>query len=76
MTIYENALPQLRPGDTTEIIEHGHVFHVTATKHAAFHSGRRLYMVECLNCKETISYATTGPDSIIAGHLRALGIIK
>lgn len=69
MSIYDDAMPELQPGNTAEIVESGHVFHVTATRLDGFHTGRRRYMVECLTCKATIHEATTGPRERIGQHV-------
>ena len=68
--IYTSALPDLQPGNTAEVKRDGHVFHVTATRHTGWNTGRRRYMVECLTCKEVLHEATTGPDQRIESHLR------
>lgn len=70
MSIYDDAMPELGPGNTAEVVRDGHVMHITATRGTGFHSGRRRYMVECLTCRETIHEATTGPMSLVGFHLR------
>ena len=70
MTAYDDALPELKPGNTAEIVRDGHVMHVTATRHDGFHTGRRRYSVECLTCKLVVHPATTGPQHRIDQHLR------
>lgn len=70
MGTHDDAMPELAPGNSTEIVRDGHVMHVTATRHDAFHTGRRLYSVECLTCKILVHPTTTGPEEQIEYHLR------
>jgi hypothetical protein len=70
MSMYTDAMPELQPGNTAEIVEQGHTFHVTATRETGFHTGRRRYTVECVSCKVLVHPATTGPKHNIQYHLR------
>lgn len=70
MSIYDDALPDLKPGEYTEVIMDGHKFGISATHATAFHSGRCLYTVYCYTCTESLSDQTTGPMQVIGMHLR------
>lgn len=70
MSVYNDAMPDLEPGNTAEVIRDGHTLHVTATRHDGVHTGRRRYSVECLSCRILVHPATTGPQQNIDYHLR------
>jgi len=70
MDIYDDAMPDLRPGDSTEVVVDGHAMRITATDHTVLHSGRRRYVVECVTCGILVHPATTGPRSNVDYHLR------
>lgn len=70
MSLLEDALPGMRPGDSRSITEDGHTFRVTATGQTGCDTGRRRYRVECLTCQVEVHESTTGPMQQIGYHLR------
>lgn len=70
MGVYDDAMPELAPGNTAEVVRDGHTIHITATRATGFSTGRRRYTVECLTCRETVHEATTGPMQNVDSHLR------
>jgi hypothetical protein len=59
-SIYADALPQLKAGESTMREVNGLSFRVTATGQGALHSGRMTYQVVCLTCHVEVHEATTG----------------
>lgn len=70
MNNFEDAVPNLNPGETCDVTSRGHKFRITATTQTGFHSDRRRYRVECLSCELEVHKATTGPWQQIDFHLR------
>ncbi len=71
MSIYDDAFPEMKPGDERTIVEAGHTFRITATDRTGFHSGRRSYRVVCETCSmEEVHEATTGPMAHVELHIR------
>jgi hypothetical protein len=70
VSIYDDALPNLKPGEYTEVIREGHKFGIRALDETALQTGRRLYAVRCYRCSENVTDRTSGPLSVIAAHVR------
>lgn len=57
-------------GDALTVVERdGHTFHVTRTNFLGCSTGRFRYRVRCVTCNNLLHHATTGPDSLMGGHL-------
>jgi DNA-binding transcriptional regulator YiaG len=72
-SIYKDAFPQLKAGESTTRKVGGVSFRVAATGHGAFHTGRMTYQVICLTCHVEVHAGTTGPDAQARMHVRGLG---
>lgn len=70
MGIYDDELPDLKPGDSQSREVDGHTFRVTATTKTGFNSGRRCYRVECASCDILVHPGSTSSETQIRYHLR------
>jgi hypothetical protein len=69
-SIFEDAMPELREGESRDFAIEDHHMRVTATNELGCDTGRRRYRVECLSCGEVVHAATTGPQWNMKHHLR------
>lgn len=70
MKIWEDAIPNMRPGDERTLTEDGHTFRIRATSELGCDTGRRRYRVECVTCSVLVHEATTGPQCMAEYHVR------
>ena len=70
MGVYEDELPDLKPGEMQSHQVDGHTFKITATSDTGFNSGRRCYRVECVSCEILVHPGSTSADAQIRYHLR------
>lgn len=57
------------PDELIEFELMGHRFKVAPTGDTGFDTGRELFWVECLTCKEVLHENTTGPRPRIRSHI-------
>ena len=69
-TIWSDAYPDLRVGDTRQEVRGDHLCVVKATKEIGCDTGRRRYRVVCRTCQVIVHPATTGPQEQIEAHVR------
>lgn len=69
-TIWSDAYPDLRVGDTRQEVRGEHLFIVKATQLVGRDTGRRRYRVVCRTCRVIVHPATTGPQEQIGAHVR------
>lgn len=70
MSIYADALPELKPGEVAQLEVDGVTFAARTTDETGVHSGRRRYRVTCRACGALVHDSTTGPRSWAASHVR------
>ncbi len=65
----ERDLDKLKPGAVAEYLLDGHSIVIVATSESGIHTGRGRFFVCCIDCRELLHEATTGPLGRVDQHL-------